>query len=173
MKSSARAVLAALCVVVALSGTTSAQQPGGHRFGGGVHYWRTIDNIRRDYRLHREGIAWIVNYQYVLMLFNLELGVEVFPQGYYGSTQTAIAPHAFVGLSTPIYGALGMGTVTSGDLDGTFSAPFYILRAGLNIELLPGFYLDVNGNYYFTDWDTVEDVNTDTITLGAQARFAF
>ena len=62
--------------------------------------------------------------------------------------------------------------------DGEFSDdPFFVLRAGFDIEVLPSLRLDLNANYHFTDFESIstvdEDVDTDTITLGAMVRFEF
>jgi hypothetical protein len=43
---------------------------------------------------------------------------------------------------------------------------------GFNLELASGVFLDINGNYQFTKWDTdiTRDLDTDTVTLGAALR---
>lgn len=167
-------VLIALCVAAVLAGSACGQeQERRHRIGGGAHYWKTIDDIKEEGKFDSDGLAWLVSYQYAFSLLKLELGAEIFPNGYYGSEELTVAPEAFIGLSTIIYAGVGIGTACASDLDKTFSDPFYIARAGLDLELLPALRLDINGNYYFTSWDTLEDVNTDTITFGAQLRFAF
>ena len=55
--------------------------------------------------------------------------------------------------------------------------PFYVLRAGLNLELLPTLYIDINGNYRVESFDKIkdaeDDIDTDVITLGAAARLEF
>lgn len=55
--------------------------------------------------------------------------------------------------------------------------PFFGLRAGFDIHLLPYIFLDINANYRFEDWDDIsdvdEDISTDTITLGAAVRIQF
>ena len=167
-----RIMFAAAGVFLLVLSSASAQEQGNHRIGGGAHYWTTIDKIT-DEKFDRNGLSWLASYQYVYNLLKLELGAEIFPNGYYGSKEVTVTPQAFVGIGGMIYAAAGIGTACASDLDNTFSDPFYILRAGLDLELLPGLRLDVNGNYYFTKWDNVSDINTDTITLGAQARYAF
>ena len=69
----------------------------------------------------------------------------------------------------------GIGAVYS---DGDFAdKAFYALRAGFNFELLPGIYTDIYGIYRFNDTaelDNInEDIDTDTVFLGAAVRFSF
>jgi hypothetical protein len=61
--------------------------------------------------------------------------------------------------------------------DGDFADdPFYALRAGLNLELLPSVFVDISANYRFNDSAQFEgddtDIDTDTVFLGAALRFA-
>ena len=57
-----------------------------------------------------------------------------------------------------------------------FNEPFFALRAGLNLELLPRIFVDISANYRFNDTaelkDEDTDIDTDTIFLGAALRFA-
>ena len=60
--------------------------------------------------------------------------------------------------------------------DGAWGGgPFYAFRVGADLEVLPHIHLDINANYRFEDWGKLNtsDVSSDTITLGAAARFAF
>jgi hypothetical protein len=71
-----------------------------------------------------------------------------------------------------LYGGLGIGTLYA---DGNFSDnPFFILRAGIDLDLLPRVHVDVNANYHFAEWDGINEVDerldSDTITLGAAVR---
>ena len=55
--------------------------------------------------------------------------------------------------------------------------PFFVLRAGLNLELLPSLFFDFNVNYRFEEWKDLQDrdtrIDSDTVMLGAALRFAF
>lgn len=70
------------------------------------------------------------------------------------------------------YVGVGMGVYYHNDDWG--NAPFYMLRAGLDFPIAPRLFLDINLNYRFNDWHTLnvrEDVKTNTIRLGAALRF--
>ncbi len=164
-----------LCAIAIVSSAAFGQEQGNHRIGGGAHYWRTIDQIKDDKSFDSDGLSWLVSYQYAFSLLKIELGAEIFPNGYYGSKEVTVSPQAFIGLSTIIYAALGIGTAIASDLDQTFADPFFIAKAGLDLEILPNIRLDLNVNYYFTsfDGDAWDHLDTDTITLGGQVRFAF
>jgi len=75
-------------------------------------------------------------------------------------------------LGSALYAALGVGTYYT---DGDFAKdPFFNVRAGLDLCLLPSIYLDINANYRFENWDDIktldEDISSDTITIGAAVR---
>lgn len=158
--------------VLACSAYSADDRP--HRIGGGAHYWKTIDQLKEEHRsIDDDGIAWVASYQYCRSLLKLEVDLEIFPNGYGGSEKTSVSPQVFIGLGSAIYAAVGIGTVYASDLDKTFSDPLFIGRAGLDLEIVPALHLDINANYYFTEWEDWDDFNTDTITLGGQVRLAF
>ena len=143
--------------------------------GGGAHYWRTLEEIADDDEFDDDGLAYMASIQIVpARLLRIEADVEIFPDGFAGSTDTAYAPQGYLILGSALYAGLGVGTVYSSDFEDDFSDPFYVVRAGLNLELLPGLYLDLNANYHFVEWEEIEDVDDDadgdTITLGAMLR---
>ena len=97
----------------------------------------------------------------------------LYPDGYAGSAKDVLSPQAFLLLGQGLYAGLGVGTLYA---DGDFSdTPFFIARAGLDIALFPALHLDINANYEFSDWDGIneldDNVDTDTVTLGAALRF--
>ena len=160
--------LALAIVQLAVQTCTAAD----HRFGAGIHYWRTIDDVNVD-EFDEDGMAWTFSYQLrPAPLLGIELAVEALPDGYGGGAEEVYSPQAYLIVGKGIYAGLGVGGFyTDGDFqDDTF----YALRAGLELELLPNVLLDVNANYRFTEWDDIktveEDVDTDTITLGAAVR---
>ena len=72
-----------------------------------------------------------------------------------------------------IYAGAGIGIINS---DGDFAdKPFFALKAGVNLELLPSTYVDISANYRFSDKEDLDDKNknidTDTVFLGAAFRF--
>lgn len=145
-----------------------------HRLGIGAHYWRTVDQVVDDRgEIDDSGLSWLVSYQYVPSLLRFELDLEVFPQGFGGSTDTAYSPQAYVLLGAGLYGGLGVGVTTSNFDGGSVSDPYWAARAGFDRQIVPGVHLDINANYRFHAWSELEGADTDTVTLGAIARVAF
>jgi len=142
---------------------------GMHRFGLGVNYWKTIDAI--DGPFDEDGFSYLASYQYApVWFFKVEADLELFPD-LAGSRNPVLAPEVFVTVGGLVYAGAGMGIYRH---DGNWgSAPFYMLRAGLDFPILPRLFLDINVNYRFNDWNTIqwEDLNADTIRLGAALRF--
>lgn len=177
--STAAAMLLGLAIASAAAAADSSAasgSAGSHRIGGGIHYWKTIKNLDDDHsKFDNQGVSYYGSYQYVIGFLKLEGDVEVFPKNYRASDKISIAPQAYALVGGIIYGGLGVGSTWTDDdsLKNKWSDPFMILRAGLDLELLPHLHLDVNGNYQFTKWAKWDEFDTDTITLGAQARLAF
>lgn len=176
MKSKQFQFRAALAVAAAfLFMFPRAASAQNHRLGVGAHYWVTVDKIDVE-DVDESGVAWLVSYQYLLSsIFTVEADLEVFTGNFGGSKDTVFAPQAFLLLGSTIYGGLGGGFFTAGE---SFSAdPFFTLRAGLDFEIIRGLFLDINASYTFTDFDDIsdalEEINTDTVTLGAAVRFGF
>jgi hypothetical protein len=163
-----------IIVIVFLVCASLAHAQDTHRFGAGIHYWRTVDSIDVA-NIEESGKVYVFSYQYCpSMLAKLELDVEVFPNEIPGINETVYAPQVLGILGGGIYAGLGIGSFYA---DGEFSdKPFYILRAGLDWEILPNIHADLNVNYHFTDFNDIktvkEDVDTDTITIGAAIRLA-
>jgi hypothetical protein len=146
---------------------------GEYRLGAGVNYWVAMDDIDIEGRnIDENGIGYFVSYQYWENILGVEMDLEFLPDRFGDS---AVAPQAFMLIGKSIYGGLGIGAVYT---DGEFAdKAFYALRAGFNFELLPGIYTDIYGIYRFNDTaelDNVsEDIDTDTVFLGAAVRFSF
>jgi hypothetical protein len=161
--------------VFLLALATGAVAGTGHRLGGGAHYWRTLDKVDLA-EVDESGISWLVSYQLAPgSLVKFEADLEIFPKKFAGTEHPVYGPTALVLVGSTIYGGLGIGTYY---YDGELADnPFYLLRAGVDFELLPTLYLDVHANYRWEDWqglgEAVKDIDTDTITLGAAVRFAF
>jgi hypothetical protein len=161
-------MLGVTLIAIALAGSAQAAE---HRLGGGVNYWITIDDIDGD-DFDEDGLGYLVSYQYVPGILTLELDLEFLPDRF---GETALAPQAYLLLGRGIYAGVGIGINA---VDGSFAdEPFFALRAGFNLELLPGLYADLNANYRFNDSaeikDKETDIDTDTIFFGAALRFAF
>jgi hypothetical protein len=146
------------------------------RIGGGIHYWTALDDIEvDDVEIDDSGTSFLFSYQYVPAgLFKFEADVEYFTDGFGGGDSAAISPQAFVLLGSGLYGGLGIGVTYNEDLPGNnWSDPFYALRAGFDIVVLPRIHLDINANYLFNSFDDIDGADADSITLGAIARIAF
>jgi hypothetical protein len=153
----------------AVEGVLSGEGRGMHRIGFGANYWKTIDDIDEDFDSH--GFSYIASYQYGFVPFvKFEAGLEILPD-MAGASNTVLAPELFVTFGALLYAGAGIGVYYD---DGEWgNAPFYMLRAGVDIPILPRTFLDISANYRFNDWDSLElsDVDSDTIRLGAMIRF--
>lgn len=141
--------------------------------GGGIHYWRTIKDVSNEYDdLDRDGLAYMASLQLQpAALIRIEGDLEIFPDGFGGSSKTTYAPQGYLVVGSGIFAALGIGINYH---DGWADKPFYALRAGLDLELLPNVLVEINANYIFMEWEDIhdagDDIDTDTITLGAMVR---
>jgi hypothetical protein len=164
-----------ICLGVAFLGWVlpPALAAAEHRIGGGVHYWKTVDDFAdEDFDVDEDGLATVVSYQYVPGgLLRLEVDVEYFEKGFGGATDAAYSPQAYLVLGRGWYAALGGGVIYSSDFEDDVSDPFYAARVGLDMQLLPRLYLDLSANYRFDAWSELGDADTDTVTLGAVVRF--
>lgn len=151
------------------------QADSNNRLGVGANYWTVLDNIDA-HDIDKNGFSGLVSYQRRLgALLAIEADLEVFPRDFQGINDTVLAPEAYLILGSTIYAAAGVGILYA---DGDFANdPFYALRAGLDLEILPQIFLDLNVNYRFaktTDLsETAKDIDTDTLFLGAAVRFGF
>jgi hypothetical protein len=66
------------------------------------------------------------------------------------------------------YGGVGVGVTIGGEFEGAF----YIGRVGFSMPLLPRISLDINANYESGSFSTLEEFDSDTLTLGASIRVA-
>lgn len=143
---------------------------GEHRLGGGVNYWVALDDLDED-DVDEDGFSYLISYQYMMDWVGVELDVELLPDRF---DEDAVAPAAWFLLGKTLYAGAGIGIVNS---DGDFTdEPFFALRAGLNLELLPSLYADLSVNYRFNDEADLDDddrnIDTDTLFLGAAVRFS-
>lgn len=167
-------ILTAVIAAVIVIATMGRSEASPHRVGAGVNYWRAIDSLHH-HSFDKDGLSVIATYQYWPTLVGLELDLEWFDDGFGGSPKDVFAPQALLLVGTWIYAAGGVGFYFS---DGDFSKdPFFVLRAGLNLELLPSLFFDFNVNYRFEEWKDLQDrdtrIDSDTVMLGAALRFAF
>jgi len=144
-----------------------------HRVGGGIHYWRTLDDVVDEgVNLKDDGTAYVASWQILPAgLFRFELGLEYFPEDFGGVDAGAVySPQAYLLVGHGLYIGAGVGTLYSDDFQDTFSDPFYAARAGFEMSLIPRLHLDVNVNYRANAFSELQNADVDTLTLGAQVR---
>jgi len=159
-----------LVVSLVLAGALAAPAQAAGRFGGGVHYLRTLGDIKDSPGFNENALAFLASYQIDAMMLKLEGDVE-WILDYGGTGNALIQPQAYVLLGDFVYGGVGIGT---GYFDGEWwSDPFYALRAGVNLTLA-GLDFDAYALYRFQDTEVFEEFgkqDLDSITFGAQIRF--
>lgn len=143
-----------------------------HRLGGGIHYWYVLDDIDVQ-NVDETGFAWMISYQYKsAILFKFEADLEILPEKFAGSTKQVFAPQIHALLGESLYAGVGVGLYYSDN--EIWDDPFYNIRAGIDLELIPSLHLDINANYRFGDWEQIDNAldnaDTDTITLSAIVR---
>ncbi|MEM7583053.1 MAG: outer membrane beta-barrel protein [Acidobacteriota bacterium] len=165
-------LLAFICLCTSLAPTAQAQSP--HRWGVGTHFWKTVDDLADDGfdDIEDEGFAYVFSYQYdpgSLMKFEVDL--EYYDGGFAGSPNSSLTPVGYVIIGGKIYGALGIGITYSSGLQDDFSDPFFAVRVGYVLTLLPKIRIDINANYRAGAFNDLDEADTDAITLGAIVRF--
>lgn len=156
-----------------LAGTPAAMA-ATHSIGLGANYWKTLNDIEvKDVtNIDETGLSWLASYQYAPEgIFKFEVDLEHYPE--LGPERKAFwSPEAFVLVGGTLYAGAGVGIYYDGDV---FSKnPFFMLRAGVDFAILPFLSLDINANYRFNNWESLDkdDLDTNTIRLGAAVRFS-
>ena len=162
----------ALSAALALS-ASAASAPTS--IGGGVHYNRFVDDVDTD-DIDQDAFSYVIALRNnASALLGFELDVELQPEELTGRDEMTYIPQAYLFLGKVIYAGAGIGI---GYFDGDFAEdPNYYLRAGLDLEALPGLFLDISARYIIQDIDEAgdeieENIDGDTITLGANLRFS-
>ena len=158
-------LLSLLVLLFCLASAPAADQ--AHRIGGGVNYWVALDDLDSDF--DEEGLSYLATYQYRPTLVGFQADVEFLPDLF---GENAIAPAAYFLVGSAIYAAAGAGMLS---VDGKWADdPFFALKAGLDLELLPSIYLDLSASYRFNYGidldDALDEIDTDTVFLGAGLR---
>jgi opacity protein-like surface antigen len=164
-------MLAGMMVLFMVAIFTQAHAASGnHRIGVGANYWVALDDLDSD--IDDDGFSYLVTYQFRAGLLGLQLDAEILPDRF---GEDAYAPAAYLVLGGAIYAAAGAGIINQDD--EWADDPFYAFKVGLDMELAPNVFLDIAGSYRFdseTDLDdAVDDIDTDTVFLGAALRMAF
>ena len=162
--------ISCLLILMGSSLTASAME---QQIGVGAHYWTEVEHTN-IFDMDDSGMAFLVSYRNQLTsLMGFEVDLEVADKDYAGQGETVLAPQVFVFVGADIYAGVGIGVNYA---DGDFGSPYYLLRVGYNLEILPSIFLDINVNYRAEKWDVdamAEDLSTETITLGAFVRIGF
>ncbi|MCU0612578.1 MAG: hypothetical protein MUE60_12415 [Candidatus Eisenbacteria bacterium] len=171
-------LLALLALLTVLTAPQPATAQGHHRIGAGLHYWKTIDEIDVEEvegtSIKDDGVSWILSYQYSSSpLVRFEADILIMPETYAAarSGYRVWGPQAMLLVGPMLYGGIGVGIYRAGD--EWADDPFFPLRAGIDLEILPKISLDINANYRIEQWNMqyLEDnIDTDTVTLGAIVR---
>ena len=161
-------LLLSLCLIPALTVQAASK---AHRIGAGANYWVAVDDIDLD-DVDEDGLSYLVSYQYRATLIGLQADVEFLPKLF---GENAIAPAAYAVLGSAIYAAAGIGIIHQ---DGDFADdPFFAFKAGFDLEVLPSLYLDISACYRFNSKydfdDAMDEIDTDTVFLGAAVRLGF
>ncbi|MGH9361087.1 MAG: hypothetical protein ACRD2T_04165, partial [Thermoanaerobaculia bacterium] len=139
--------------------------------------WRTLDDLEDEGfgDLDESGTAYVASWQILPAgIFRFELGLEYFPEEFGGTLDDEVlSPQVYLLLGHGLYAGLGTGVLMSSGFEDDVSEPFYALRGGFELTLIPRVHLDVNANYRANAWEELEDVDVETLTLGAQVRFGF
>jgi len=166
-------VFAVAVFCLAWLASVPAALAGTHRLGVGANYWKTVNDLEIEDAtdIDENGLSWLASYQYVPAgIFKLEVDLEYYPK--LAGQEAFWSPELFVLVGGTIYAGAGIGVYYDGEVFN--DTPFYMLRAGFDFTILPFLSLDINANYRFNDWDSfdTDDLDTDTIRLGAAIRFA-
>lgn len=153
--------------------TAGSAGAADHRFGLGLHYWQSLDDLAKDFPgIEDSGVSWLASYQLdPVGLLKFVADLEYFPDGFGGSKEGAWAPQAFVLIGGKFYGGVGIGMTYASSFENNRSEAYYIGRLGLDFTLLPRVRLDVNLNYQADAFNELGGFESDALTLGVVVRF--
>jgi hypothetical protein len=113
MLMSAAAALSIACLTPTPAAFAGEEKPLGvglrahHRFGLGVNYWKSIDNLDEIFDSH--GLSYLLTYQYApVWYFRIEADLELFPD-FVSTTKPVLAPEVFLTLGGIVYAGVGTG----------------------------------------------------------------
>ena len=164
-----RMTFVSLAVAVATITSLAAFAECGS-IGAGVHYLKTVGEIKDTPGFDENAFGLIGSYQHGVSMLRLEGDVE-WINDFGGSDHSMIQPQAYALIGKTIYGGVGIGI---GYIDDKWQdAPFYALRAGFAMPLA-ALTLDAFASYTFQDAETLEGATSedlDAVTFGLIARF--
>jgi hypothetical protein len=162
--------VAFLSLVLAAAMLTGLAAPAECGIGAGVHYLKTVGDIKNTPGFDENALGLIGSYQYGVSLVRLEGDLE-WINNFGGSDHSMIQPQAYALVGRGLYAGVGIGI---GYIDNSWQdAPFYALRAGYTIPLVK-LSLDAFGSYQFQNATTLQGLTSedlDAVTFGVIARF--
>lgn len=165
----------AFCLLCLGSTTVEAAGRPRHFFGAGVNYLRTVGELKDDDDWDNDNLSYVGIYQYAPSPFaRLAVELEHIPDVGPDEDDTIWQPQAYALIGSAIYAGVGIGMSYMDD--EWADDPFYALRAGIDLELVPSLHLDIHANYRFQEIDEVDDLDSedaDQIMFGAAARLGF
>ena len=144
----------------------------GHQLGGGIHYLKTLGDIKDVPEWDSNSIGFLVSYRYKMSLIKIEGDLEWVPS-YGGSDNTMFQPQAWLIVGGLIYGAGGFGGSYI-DVNWLYN-PFYGLRLVADLTLL-WLTFDAFTSYRFQSAEVFEDIDQkdlDALTFGLIVRIEF
>jgi len=171
-----RKSLIALALIGLAAAAVRPAAAGEHRLGFGLHYWKTVDELQDEGfdDIEDNGVSEVFSYQYLPSpMLRWEIDVEYFDKGFGGAEESTYAPQVYLLFGRFFYAGIGAGILYSTGLADEWSDPYWAGKFGIDMLLLPKLHLDINANYRFDTWSELGGFETDTLTLGAIARFSF
>ena len=165
-----RKFLISLSVTACLFGVVAGPASAGTRIGGGLHYLRTLGDIKDTPGFEENAIGFMGSLDFSGPLLRIEADLEIIPD-YVGSEELMLQPQGYVLLGNMIYGGAGIGIGRLGDFG--WQDPFYALRAGVDF-MAGSLDLDVFATYRFAKSEDLGGLGSDdlnSITFGALIRF--
>lgn len=162
--------LSALLLLILVTAGAATDAGAGMRVGAGVHYLRTVGELKDAEGIDENAIALLGAVKYKGGLFSVEGDLEVIPD-YIGSSETMWQPQAYVFIGGLIYGGVGAGIGYLSDFG--WQDPFYALRAGVDFMAGP-VDLDVFASYRFQkakDLSALGEDDLNAVTFGALINF--
>jgi len=162
-------VLASIALVAVAA--FSSEAAAGLRIGGGVHYLKTVGDLKDATEFDDQSIGFLAGVKLPGPLLTFEGDIEVVPD-YAGSDELLWQPQGYAFVGNFLYGGVGIGIGYLGEL-GWQSDPFYALRAGVNF-VIGSLDLDAFLSYRFQKADDLSALGSDdlnTLTLGAMIFF--
>jgi hypothetical protein len=165
-----RRLFVSLTVVVSLAAGLASAASADMRVGGGLHYLRTVGDIKDTPDFDENAIGIMGSFKYASTLLTFEGDLEFVPD-YSGSSELLFEPQGFVLIGNLIYGGIGAGIGYLGAFG--WQDPFFALRAGVDFKVGP-VDLDVFATYRFQkagDLSALGNDDLNSITFGALVFF--